>query len=83
MVYTNLQQSTIVGNSKAQLLRELVINRGGEAGHSYSEPNHLQWVPVSTHQTDIVEVQLADVDGNLLALPKGKSLVTVALKQMV
>ena len=80
MVYTNLQQSTIVGNSKAQLLRELVIHRGGEAGHSYSEPNHLQWVPVSTHQTDIVEVQLADVDGNLLALPKGKSLVTVALR---
>lgn len=83
MVYTNLQQSTIVGNSRAQLLRELVIHRGGEAGHSYSEPNHLQWVPVSTHQTDIVEVQLADVDGNLLALPKGKSLVAVALKQMV
>ena len=83
MVYTNLQQSTIVGNSKAQLLRELVIQRGGEAGHSYSEPTHLQWIPVSTHSTDIVEVQIADVNGNLLSLPQGKSLVTVALKQMV
>ena len=83
MVYTNLQQSTIVGNSKAQLLRELVIERGGEAGHSYSEPTHLQWIPVSTHSTDIVEVQIADVNGNLLSLPHGKSLVTVALKQIV
>ena len=83
MVYTNLQQSTIVGNSKAQLLRELVIQRGGEAGHSYSEPTHLQWIPVSTHSTDIVEVQIADVNGKLLSLPQGKSLVTVALKQMV
>ena len=83
MVYTNLQRSTIVGNSKAQLLRELVIERGGEAGHSYSEPTHLQWIPVSTHSTDIVEVQIADVNGNLLSLPQGKSLVTVALKRIV
>lgn len=83
MVYTNLQQSTIVGSSKAQLLRQLVVRRGGETGHTYSEPKHLEWIPVSTHQTDIAEVQLADVDGNLLTLPKGKSLLTVAIKQMV
>ena len=83
MVYTNLQQSTIVGGQTAQLLRELVIQRGGAGGHSYSEPTHLQWIPVSTHQADIVEVQLTDVMGNFLSLPPGKSLVTVALKQML
>lgn len=83
MVYTNLQESTIVGHTKAQLLRELVVKRGGEAGYSYSEPTHLQWVPVSTHKTDIVEVQIADVNGALLPLPRGKSLATVALKQIV
>ena len=83
MVYTNLQQSNMVGGTMAQLLRQLVVRRGGDAGHTYSEPTHLEWIPVSTHQTDIVEVQLADVDGNLLTLPKGKSLVTVALKQTV
>ena len=83
MVYTDLQQSTVVGSTKAQLLRQLVVRRGGEAGHTYSEPKHLEWIPVSTRQTDIVEVQLADVDGKLLDLPQGKSLVTVALKQML
>lgn len=84
LVYTNLQQSSIVGNTKAQLLRELVVKRGTEHGeHTYTEPLHLQWVPVSTHQTDIVEVQLADVNGDLSSLPKGKSLVTMALKQIV
>ena len=83
MIYTNLQQSTVVGSNKAQLLRQLVVRRGGDAGHSYSEPDHLEWIPLSTRQTDIVEVQLADVDGHLLALPQGKSLVTVALKQML
>ena len=84
LVYTNLQQSTVVGNTKAQLLRELVVQRGTDHGeHTYTEPQHLQWIPVSTHNTDIVEVQLADVNGDLLQLPKGKSLVTLALKQMV
>ena len=73
-----------MGNTKVQLLRELVVKRGTEHGeHTYTEPLHLQWIPVSTHNTDIVEVQLADVNGDLLQLPKGKSLVTLALKQMV
>ena len=84
LVYTNLQQSTVVGNSKVQLLRELVVNRSAEHGeHTYTEPLHLQWIPVSTHNVDIVEVQLADVNGALLQLPKGKSLITLALKQKV
>ena len=81
MVYSNLQQSNVVGASKVQLLRQLVARQGGNDGHTYVEPKHLEWLPVSTRQTDIVEVQLADVAGNLLTLPKGKSMVTVAMKQ--
>ena len=34
MVYTNLQQSTLVGGTKAQLLRQMVVRRGGDAGHT-------------------------------------------------
>ena len=83
MVYTDLQQSTIVGATKAQLLRQLVVREGGQEGHTYSEPKHLEWVPVSTRQTDIIHVQLADVNGALMKLPTGKSLVTIALKQIV
>ena len=83
MVYTDLQQSTIVGATKAQLLRQLVVKEGGQEGHTYSEPLHLEWVPVSTRQTDSIHVQLADVNGALLKLPSGKTLVTIALKQIV
>ena len=81
MVYSNLQQSNVVGTSKVQLLRQLVAQQGGNDGHTYVEPKHLEWLPVSTRETDIVEVQLADVTGNLLTLPQGKSMVTMALKQ--
>ena len=83
MVYSNLQQSNLVGSGRVQLLRQIVVPHGEESGHTYTEPTHLEWLPVSTHQTDIVEVQLADVEGNLLKLPKGKSLVTVLLSQTV
>ena len=81
MVYSNLQQSNVVGASNVQLLRQMVVQQGGNEGHTYTEPNHLEWLPVSTQQTDIVEVELADVNGKLLTLPKGKSMVTIALKQ--
>ena len=83
MVHSNLQQSNVVGASKVQLLRQLDIPHAEETGHTYTEPTHLEWLPVSTRETDIVEVQLADVVGNLLNLPKGKSLVTVMLAQTV
>lgn len=82
MIYTNLQQSTMVGGVKAQLLRELVVKPTNNDEYSYTEPQHLQWVPISSHGLDIVEVQLADVHGNLLKLPKGKTLATVAIKQI-
>ena len=83
MVYTNLQQSTIVGERTVQLLREIVVSSTNEEGHSYAEPKHLQWIPIASRHMDIAEVQLADVSGNLLPLPTGKSLVTVAFKQMI
>ena len=81
MVYSNLQQSNVVGASNVQLLRQMVVQQGGNDGHTYAEPKHLEWLPVATQQTDIAEVELADVSGKLLTLPQGKSMVTVALKQ--
>ena len=83
MVHSNLQQSNVVGASKVPLLRQLDIPYAEETGHTYTEPTQLEWLPVSTRETDIVEVQLADVAGTLLKLPKGKSLVTVMLSQTV
>ena len=83
MVYSNLQQATIVGEKTVQLLREIVVNRSAEDGHSYAEPKQLQWIPVASNSMDIAEVQIADVNGPLLSLPPGKSLITVAFQQMV
>ena len=83
MVHSNLQQSNVVGPHKVPLLRQLEIPYAKETGHTYTEPTALEWLPVSTRETDIAEVQLLDVDGNPLKLPQGKSLVTVMMVQTV
>ena len=80
LVYCDLVQSTLVGNQKHPLLREITIPDSGGARQSV-EPLHHQWLPVRNNMVEVVHVQVADPDGNLLKLPEGKTMVTVALKR--
>ena len=79
LIYCDLVQSTLVGNQKHPLLRELTLKDSGGSRQSV-EPLHYQWLPVGNNVVEVVHVQLADADGNLLKLPMGKTMVTVALK---
>ena len=80
LVYCDLVQSTLVGNQKHPLLREITIPDSGGARQSV-EPLHHQWLPVRNNVVEVVHVQVADPNGNLLKLPNGKTMVTVALKR--
>ena len=79
LVYCDLVQSTLVGNQKHALLRELTLKDSGGSRQSV-EPLHYQWLPVRNNVIEVVHVQLADADGNFLKLPTGKTMVTVALR---
>ena len=79
LVYCDLVQSTLVGNQKHPLLREITIPDSGGARQSV-EPLHYQWLPVRNNVVEVVHVQVADPHGNLLKLPNGKTMVTLALK---
>ena len=80
LVYCDLVQSTLVGNQKHPLLREITIPDSGGERQSV-EPLHHQWLPVRNNVVEVVHVQVADPNGNLLKLPSGKTMVTVALKR--
>ena len=80
LVYCDLVQSTLVGNQKHPLLRELTLKDSGGSRQSV-EPLHYQWLPVRNNVIEVVHAQLADADGKLLKLPDGKTMVTVALKR--
>ena len=80
MVYTDLVQSTVVGNGKFPLLRKLSVDRQGR-GRVTVEPYHREWVPLQTNWIEIVEFQLSTPGGELTHLSPGKTLVTVGLRQ--
>ena len=80
MVYCDIVQSSLVGNQKHALLRELTLKDSGGTRRSV-EPLHYQWLPVRNNVVEVVHAQLADADGKFLAMPKGKTMLTVTLKR--
>ena len=80
MVYCDIVQSSLVGNQKHQLLRELTLKDSGGTRGSV-ESLHYQWLGVRNNVIDVVHVQLADEDGKFLVIPKGKTMLTVTLKR--
>ena len=80
MVYCDVVESSLVGNQKHALLRELMLKDSG-GQRQFVEPLHYQWLSVRNNVIEVVHVQVADADGRLLALPSGKTMVTVTLKR--
>ena len=80
MVYTDLVQSTTVGNGRFPLLRKLSVDRKG-SGRVTVEPYHREWVPLQTNWVESVEFQLSTPGGELTHLSPGKTLITVGLRQ--
>ena len=80
MVYTDLVQSTTVGNGRFPLLRKLSVDRKG-SGRVTVEPYHREWVPLQTNWIETVEFQLSTPGGDLTHLSTGKTLITVGLQQ--
>ena len=80
MVYTDLVQSTTVGNGRFPLLRKLSVDRQG-SGRVTVEPFHREWVPLQTNWIETVEIQLSTPRGALTHLSNGKTLITVGLQR--
>lgn len=81
LVYTDLVQTSYMGHQKHELLREIFLKHDNHDTRQLSEPVHYQWLPVRSQMVEVVSVELGDLDGKLIQLPKGKTLVTVALRQ--
>ena len=82
MVYSDLVQSTTVGNGRFPLLRKLSVDRTG-SGRVTVEPFHREWVPLQTNWVESVEFQLSTPGGELTHLSPGKTLITVGLQRRV
>ena len=79
-VYCSLAQSTFMGSQKAQLLREVFLKHDEYDHRQLVEPLHYQWIPMSSKEVEIIEVEIADLDGKIATLPQGKTIATVAIR---
>ena len=75
-LYSGASRSMVVGNQVTDLLREVPYSL--EKRHF--EPSQIQYLPVRSHSLEIIETQVAEVDGKLVDFSPGVTSVTLHFK---
>ena len=75
-LYLGSSRSMIVGNQVTDLIREVPYS----LGNRYFEPNQIQYLPVRSDSLDIIETQVAEVDGQLVEFSPGVTSMTLHFK---
>lgn len=79
-VYSDVSESSIVGNQVTDLLREVNYVRRGE-GNVYFEPLHIQYIPLRKDVLDIIETQVSETTGDLVDFAEGDTILTLHFKR--
>ena len=75
-LYSGSSLSMIVDNQVTDLMREVPYSL--EKRHF--EPSQIQYLPVRSHSLEIIETQVAEVDGKLVDFSPGVTSVTLHFK---
>ena len=79
-VYCNVETSSVMGNRVTDLLREIKYH---PKETTHFEPIHVQYVPVRNELVEIVETQMAEVNGDLAQFGEGQTILTLHFKREV
>jgi len=79
-VYCNVGTSSMVGNRVTDLLRE---NKYHPKETTHFEPIHIHYVPVRNELVEIIETQMAEVNGDLAQFGEGRTILTLHFKREV
>ena len=77
-VHYDVGTSRMVSNQVTDLLREIKY-RTHETTHF--EPQHIQYLPVRSKLMEIIETQVTETNGDLVAFAKGQTLLTLHFKK--
>jgi len=80
-VYCDLIKSTFVGNQQHQLLREVYMKEDQDA-RQMVEPKRLQWIPLAKNTVEVIEIQIAGIEGTLVKFTPGKTVVNLSLRKI-
>jgi len=79
-VYCNVGTSSMVGNRVTDLLREIKYH---PKQTPHFEPIHIQYAPVRNESVEIVETQVAEINGDLAQFGAGHTILTLHFKREV
>ena len=79
-VYCDVGTSSMVGNRITDFLREIKYH---PQNTTHIEPRHIQYVPVRNEVVEIVETQMAEINGDLVQFGEGHTLLTLHFKREV
>ena len=79
-VYCDVGTSSMVGGRITDLLREIKYQ---PQNTTHFEPRHIQYVPVRNEVVEIVETQMAEINGDLTQFGEGHTLLTLHFKREV
>jgi len=79
-VYCDVGTSSMVGNRITDLLREIKYH---PQNTTHFEPLHIQYVRVRNEVVEIVETQMAEINGDLVQFGEGHTLLTLHFKREV
>ena len=80
LIYSDVAESTKVGDQVVDLLREVEYKREDKAT-VYFEPMHIQYLPVRNEYIEIIQTQVSETNGNLANLQGGHTLLTLHFKK--
>ena len=79
-VYCDVGTSSMVGGRITDLLREIKYH---PKETTHFEPRHIQYVPARNEVVEIVETQMAEINGDLVTFGEGHTLLTLHFKREV
>ena len=79
-VYCNVGTSSMVGNRVTDLLREIKYH---PQNTTHFEPIHIQYLPVRNELVEIIETQMAEINGDLVQFGEGHTILTLHFKREV
>ena len=79
-VYTNVVEPQIVGDTLAPLLRVVPIPTNHGVGNCAVNFQHIQYLPVVSTGSDIIEILIRRDDGQPVSFQSGKVIVTLHFK---
>ena len=79
-VYCSVGTSSMVGNRVTDLLREIKYH---PQNTTHFEPIHIQYLPVRNEMVEIIETQMAEINGDLVQFGEGHTILTLHFKREV